>query len=225
MKTARFSQVVAKCGAPVMHTQWQDESKDQALKKAVKEHRLMTLHLQNVGGRKDYGEVGVAEASGVGAHRALLIFPRSLRTFEGRRVVGVKAEAVAGAEKNQAASTGKEKTGRKWWEMDSQAAHVMGSRDPAEIGKRAEVVDDEDEHDASQEEPKQKTEPKAKAKAAGKTPQKNAITGVKAKTKTGEAGKSGESAKSAEAAIRKALKLLKGYDTSGAIKVLERALD
>lgn len=85
MKTVRFSQVVTKCGRPAVHDQWQALERDSVLKKVVKENRLMTVHIHTVGSKKDYGEVGLVKN---GQHM-LLVFPKGLGAFEGRRVVGI----------------------------------------------------------------------------------------------------------------------------------------
>lgn len=90
MKTARFTQVVAKCGKPVVHDQWLPPEKDAALKQAVKSGRIMTVHFHTVGTRKDYGEVGLGE----GGQRVLLVFPKSLRAFKDRRIVGISYDLL-----------------------------------------------------------------------------------------------------------------------------------
>lgn len=90
MKTARFSQVVAKCGAPELHLVLIDPAKDRALQAAVKAQRVMTLFQQSVGSRTDHGEVGFQPGPG----RQFLVFPHSLRAFGGRTVVGIKYELV-----------------------------------------------------------------------------------------------------------------------------------
>lgn len=90
MKTARFSQVVAKCGKPVVHDQWLPPEKDASLKQAVKSGRIMTVHFHTVGTRKDYGEVGLGE----GGQRVLLVFPKSLRAFKDRRIVGISYDLL-----------------------------------------------------------------------------------------------------------------------------------
>lgn len=85
METARFSQVVAKCGPPKVHTQWLPVAKDAELKAAVEDERVMTVHLQTVGSKKDHGEIGLATQG----QRTLLLFPKSLRRFAGKRIVGI----------------------------------------------------------------------------------------------------------------------------------------
>lgn len=85
MKTVRFTQIVSQCGKPESYTQWLPLDQDIALKKAIKQHRLMTVHLQTTGTKKDYGEVGYVDEG----QRVLLLFSKSLASFQGRRVVGI----------------------------------------------------------------------------------------------------------------------------------------
>lgn len=89
-KTVRFTQVVAKCGKPAVHDQWVVPEKDEPLKKAVKGDRVMTVHIHTVGAQKDHGEVGLVNK---GQH-VLLIFPKSLRAFAERRVVGINYDLL-----------------------------------------------------------------------------------------------------------------------------------
>ena len=90
MKTARFADVVARAGTPEPYTAWSDPRKDTALQRAVKAGRVLTVHQDNVGARKDYGTVGF-HADGTAL---FLIFPKSLREFSERRIVGVNYDAV-----------------------------------------------------------------------------------------------------------------------------------
>ncbi|WP_395750004.1 hypothetical protein [Prosthecobacter sp.] len=94
MKTARFSQVVAKCGRPEIHLLLTDPKKDPALQSAVKANRIMTVMQAVVGTKKDWGEAGFH----VGAGRQYLVFPKSVKSFEGKAVVGIKYELLSGAE-------------------------------------------------------------------------------------------------------------------------------
>ena len=84
MKTARFSSVVQKSGRPEIHLLLVDPKKDSTFQRALKDHRVMTVHQQNVGSAADYGAVGFEPGPG-----QILIFPKSLRRFEGRRIVGI----------------------------------------------------------------------------------------------------------------------------------------
>lgn len=90
MKTARFSQVVKNCGEPEIHLALVDPAKDRELQRAVKAHRVMTVHQTMTGNKTDHGEVGLAP----GPNRQYLIFPKSLRAHEGKSIVGIKYELL-----------------------------------------------------------------------------------------------------------------------------------
>lgn len=92
VKTVRFAQVVEKAGKPHQHITWTAPDKDPELAKAAKAHRLVTLHQNLRGPKKDYGTVGLH----VGDHAQFLIFPKSVRAFDGRRVIAIDYDAYAG---------------------------------------------------------------------------------------------------------------------------------
>jgi hypothetical protein len=84
MKTARFSEVVKQCGRPETYLVLTDPSKDKTLQARVKAQRVLTVTQATVGAKTDYGEVGFKE----GGTRQYFIFPKSLRLFVGRKIVG-----------------------------------------------------------------------------------------------------------------------------------------
>lgn len=90
MKIVRFTQVVAKSGEPEPYALWSAPEKDRHFQAALHAHRVMSVHQANVGSQKDFGEVGFSEAE----KGVLLIFPKSLKSFEGLRVVGVKYDLL-----------------------------------------------------------------------------------------------------------------------------------
>lgn len=92
VKTVRFARVVAKAGKPTLHITWMPPDKDPALAKAAKTHRLLTLHQTLRGSRKDYGTVGLH----VGDKAQFLIFPKSLKALEDRRVIAIDYDVFAG---------------------------------------------------------------------------------------------------------------------------------
>jgi hypothetical protein len=94
VKTVRFSEVVKRCGAPEAHLTLMAPAKDKPLQAAIKAHRVMTVLQQNVGTKTDYGTIGFEE----GSSRQYLVFPKSLRTFAGRKVVGIKYELLSSEE-------------------------------------------------------------------------------------------------------------------------------
>ena len=86
MKTARFTNVVEKAGEPESHLVLTKPEQDAELGKAIKEHRVMTVFQESVGHHADHGSVGFDP----GTNRQFLIFPKSLRSFEGKEIVGIK---------------------------------------------------------------------------------------------------------------------------------------
>lgn len=85
-KTVHFSQIVEKCGKPEPYTLWLAPEKDGRFQAALQGTRVMTVHENAAGSSADFGEVGYAK----GAHGELLLFGKSLKAFEGKRVVGIK---------------------------------------------------------------------------------------------------------------------------------------
>lgn len=95
VKTARFSNVVAKAGRPEAHVSWVKPETDSVLQSAQKQHRVLSVHQQLRGAKKDYGVVGVEEASDRQHGVQYLIFPKSIRAFEGQHVVGIQYDDLA----------------------------------------------------------------------------------------------------------------------------------
>ena len=90
MKTIRFSQVVEACGKPHLHLLLIDPKKDDALQRAIKTHRVMTVHQSPGGTKADFGTIGFEVRPG-----QILIFPKTLKRFANRRVVGIDFGLVA----------------------------------------------------------------------------------------------------------------------------------
>jgi hypothetical protein len=84
VKTVRFAEVVEKAGAPEAYTLWQKPTQDRHLQSQVKNHRLMTVQKTDTG--TEFGVIGFNEQKGV----SYLVFPKSLKRFENKRVVGIK---------------------------------------------------------------------------------------------------------------------------------------
>lgn len=90
MKTARFTDVVAAAGPPQVHSLWIAPGRDPALKRAVRDCRVMTIHQMLRGTKKDYGTVGLhADQSS-----QVLVFPKSLKKFSEARIVGIDYRLV-----------------------------------------------------------------------------------------------------------------------------------
>ena len=82
-KTARFPQVVEECGKPQVYTLWQKPSTDRHLQAELKKNRVMTIVKTESG--TDFGMAGFKEIKGA----AYLVFPKSLKQFVDKRVVGI----------------------------------------------------------------------------------------------------------------------------------------
>jgi hypothetical protein len=82
-KTIRFSQVVEKCGQPSVYILWQKPVADRHFQTQLKNNRVMTVQKSESG--TDFGIVGFKERKGA----RYLAFPKSLKQFAGRRVIGI----------------------------------------------------------------------------------------------------------------------------------------
>jgi hypothetical protein len=83
VKTARFRAVIEKCGKPEVYILWQKPKMDRRFQSFVKNNRVMTIRPSVAG--TDFGVVGFCE----GKTSRYLVFPKSLRRFEGERIVGI----------------------------------------------------------------------------------------------------------------------------------------
>ena len=89
-KIARFKDLVAKCGTPEAYTPWVNPKRDPRFQAAWRENRVLTVH-QNVASHgKDFGVVGFHREH----NAAYLLFPKPLKEFEGRKIVGIAYDAV-----------------------------------------------------------------------------------------------------------------------------------
>jgi hypothetical protein len=83
IKTARFSQIIEKCGKPQVYTLWQKSSADRHFQVQIKNTRLMTILKSESG--TDFGIVGFKESK----EARYLIFPKSLKRFAEKRIIGI----------------------------------------------------------------------------------------------------------------------------------------
>ena len=83
VKTARFRDVVEKCGQPEIHTLWLKPEKDKRFQVMVKNNRIMTVKASETG--TEFGSVGFHKEKGA----RYLAFPKPLKRFEGMRIVGI----------------------------------------------------------------------------------------------------------------------------------------
>ena len=88
VKTIRFAEVVEKAGRPETYTLWQKPKSDRHLQSLLKNHRLMSI-LQTKSGT-DFGLVEFCERKGI----TYLAFPKSLKRFAEKRIVGINWELV-----------------------------------------------------------------------------------------------------------------------------------
>lgn len=71
-----------------------DPAKDRTFQAALKAQRVMTVFQEAIGTKTDWGEIGFQP----GRNRQFLVFPKSLRAFAGRSVVGIKYDLLASTE-------------------------------------------------------------------------------------------------------------------------------
>jgi hypothetical protein len=83
IKTARFSQVIESSGKPEVYTLWQKPSADRHLQSQIKNNRVMTILKSESG--TDFGIIGFKESK----EARYLIFPKSLKRFAEKRIVGI----------------------------------------------------------------------------------------------------------------------------------------
>jgi len=83
VKTARFSRVVEKCGKPQAYTLWQKPAADRHLQSQIKKNRVMTILKSESG--TDFGIVGFKQRNGA----SYLLFPKSLKRFGEKRIIGI----------------------------------------------------------------------------------------------------------------------------------------
>ena len=88
VKTARFAQVVENTGEPGVYTLWQKPAQDRHLQSEIKNNRVMTIQKSDTG--SEFGIVGFKEHKGA----SYLIFPKSLKRFENKRIVGINWDLV-----------------------------------------------------------------------------------------------------------------------------------
>ena len=88
VKTVRFAKVVEKAGQPETYTLWQKPAEDRHLQSQIKNNRVMTIQRTENG--TEFGIAGFKQAKGAN----YLVFPKSLKRFENRRVIGINWDLV-----------------------------------------------------------------------------------------------------------------------------------
>lgn len=90
MRKLRFGDLVRHSSRPEVLTLWTPPAKNRALRKAVREHRIVTVQHRNVGNRRDAGEIGFRQAR----EGLYLVFPRPLDAPDGEMVIGINYELL-----------------------------------------------------------------------------------------------------------------------------------
>jgi len=88
VKTARFAQIVETAGQPQVYTLWQKPGQDRHLQSQIKNNRVMTIQKSDAG--SEFGIVGLKEHKGA----SYLIFPKSLKRLENKRIVGINWDLI-----------------------------------------------------------------------------------------------------------------------------------
>ena len=83
VKTSRFRAIIEKCGKPQVYTLWQKPKTDRHFQSLLKNNRVMTIRPSEAG--TDFGVVGLCAEKAA----RYLAFPKSLKRFEGERIVGI----------------------------------------------------------------------------------------------------------------------------------------
>ena len=88
VKTARFILVVEKCGQPEVYTLWQKPKTDRHLQSLIENCRFLTV--QRGASATEFGVIGFTSRKAA-IH---LVFPKSLKRLEGKRIIGIKWDLV-----------------------------------------------------------------------------------------------------------------------------------
>ena len=88
VKTVRFADLVDQAGKPEPYTLWQKPAQDRHFQSALKNHRIMTIQESESG--TEFGMVGFKQSKTA----RYLVFPKSLKRFENKRIVGINWDLV-----------------------------------------------------------------------------------------------------------------------------------
>ena len=80
--------MVEAVGKPEVYTLWQKPAQDRHLQSEIKNNRVMTILKTEAG--SEFGLIGFKEQKGA----SYLVFPKSLKRFENKRIVGISWELV-----------------------------------------------------------------------------------------------------------------------------------
>jgi hypothetical protein len=88
-KTKRFAEVLEKAGKPEVYTLWQKPAQDRQFQSELKNNRVMTILHSDSG--TEFGMVGFKERKDEARY---LVFPKSLKSFENCRIIGINWDLV-----------------------------------------------------------------------------------------------------------------------------------
>ena len=94
VKQVRFGMIVEAGGKPEAYLAFSDPDKDPSFMRAAKESRVVTIKQDPTSKRKDFGIVGYLKEK----YATYLIFPKSLREFDGQRVIGIDYSILQSAD-------------------------------------------------------------------------------------------------------------------------------
>jgi hypothetical protein len=94
VKQVRFGKIVEAGGKPEAYLAFSDPDKDPGFMRAAKESRVVTIKQEPTSKHKDFGIVGYVKEK----YATYLIFPKSLREFDGQRVIGIDYSILQSAD-------------------------------------------------------------------------------------------------------------------------------
>ena len=94
VKQVRFGKIVEVGGKPEAYLAFSDPDKDPSFMRAAKESRVVTIKQEPTSKHKDFGIVGYVKEK----YATYLIFPKSLREFDGQRVIGIDYSILQSAD-------------------------------------------------------------------------------------------------------------------------------
>ena len=139
MKTVRFSEIVNSSGKPDTHLLLTAPAKDRTLQAAIKSNRVMTVYQGSGSTKTDYGTIGFEE----GSSRQFLLFPKTLKSFAGRRVVGIKYDLLESMLVSKDEATSKPKSDKPPKPTPDQAPTEVAHRPTNPKGDKADKPPDD----------------------------------------------------------------------------------
>jgi hypothetical protein len=89
--SVRFDKLVQESGSPEAATLWTKPEQNSDFMAAVKCNRVVTVHQENVGTKKDFGTIGFSTEK----NASYLIFPKKLLEAAETKVIGIKYEKLS----------------------------------------------------------------------------------------------------------------------------------